>query len=173
VGASCIFPLIGVNEFQWEFLGTDIDDRAIKNAKEIVNKNKLDEWIKIIKQGDPKKILEGVLDKSKFDLLICNPPFYHSVDERKIPSTYKLNPVEESTEGGEVGFIQRLLQESQKHKEDIRWYTTLIGKKIDFEFINRYIKHFVVDVKQTRMGTIDQGKNRRWVIAWSYLDSTI
>ena len=172
VGASCIFPLIGFGEYGWSFLGTEIDDLAFENAKQIVTQNKLDKMVHLVKQSDPKHILEGIIDENSqhYDVLVCNPPFYHTTEERKIPSVHKLNPAEEATEGGEVGFAQRLLQESQKHKKVVVWYTILIGKKIDFEFVKRYITHFVEDVKRIKTGTIDQGNNRRWVIAVSYFD---
>jgi len=39
VGASCIYPIIGVTEYGWKFIGSDIDPKSIESAKNIVNSN--------------------------------------------------------------------------------------------------------------------------------------
>ena len=41
VGANCIYPIIGVKEFGWNFVGTDIDPKSIESAKKIVNQNNI------------------------------------------------------------------------------------------------------------------------------------
>lgn len=173
MGANCIFPIIGICEFHWTFLASEIDQTALENAQKICTENNLSKHIKFIKQTDPKKILDGILpiDFQQYDILICNPPFYHTADERKFKMCSKIADNEESTEGGEIGFIQRIMQESQKYKTNIKWFTTLVGKKVDFEFAKRYAKNFIEDIKEFKEDTIDQGKNRRWVIAWTFIES--
>jgi len=47
VGASCIYPLLGYVNFQWDFTGTDIDERNIIIARENVKLNKLQDHIKL------------------------------------------------------------------------------------------------------------------------------
>ena len=37
VGANCIYPIIGVTEYGWKFIGSDIDPKSITSAQEIVN----------------------------------------------------------------------------------------------------------------------------------------
>src|SRR5476651_396019 len=49
-GANCIYPLIGNYEYGWSFVGSDIDDRAVKSAKNIVAVNNLLKAINIRKQ---------------------------------------------------------------------------------------------------------------------------
>src|SRR5690606_24715537 len=39
VGANCIYPIIGVKEYGWSFIGADIDALAIKSAKKIIASN--------------------------------------------------------------------------------------------------------------------------------------
>ncbi len=39
IGANCVYPLIGHQEYGWSFLGSDIDSMAIKSAKAIVMAN--------------------------------------------------------------------------------------------------------------------------------------
>ena len=38
-GASLIYPIIGVQEYNWSFVATDIDPNTIQIAKQIVNQN--------------------------------------------------------------------------------------------------------------------------------------
>ena len=38
VGASCIYPIIGVTEYDWNFI-SDIDPKSLENAKEIAQLN--------------------------------------------------------------------------------------------------------------------------------------
>lgn len=154
-------------------MGTDVDPAALESARQIVDKNKLSAHVELRKQESPKQILKSVLSeekKERFDFLVCNPPFFHSTEERKTRTAHKISAGEETTEGGEVGFVQRMIQESLKFRRNVRWYTSLVGRKVDFEFICRYMKHFVEEAKEVRTGTIDQGQNRRWAVAWSYFD---
>jgi 23S rRNA (adenine1618-N6)-methyltransferase len=39
VGANCIYPIIGVTEYGWNFIGSDIDPKSIECAEQIVNAN--------------------------------------------------------------------------------------------------------------------------------------
>ena len=41
IGASCIYPLIGVTEYGWRFIGSDIDPKSISSAKNIINSNQI------------------------------------------------------------------------------------------------------------------------------------
>jgi 23S rRNA (adenine1618-N6)-methyltransferase len=39
VGASCIYPIIGVTEYGWKFIGSDIDSKSLESAKKIALAN--------------------------------------------------------------------------------------------------------------------------------------
>ena len=39
VGANCIYPIIGVTEYGWNFIGSDIDPKSVETAKKIVEAN--------------------------------------------------------------------------------------------------------------------------------------
>jgi 23S rRNA (adenine1618-N6)-methyltransferase len=82
-GASCIYPLIGVAEYQWKFIGTDINAESIASAKNIVNSNaQLKDKIECKLQKRPKNIFRGILaEVDQVDITICNPPFHSSVEE--------------------------------------------------------------------------------------------
>jgi hypothetical protein len=61
VGASCIYPLIGVKEYGWKFAGSDVCIDSLKIAQEIVNKNHLEKSIVLKHQPKVKNLFEGVL----------------------------------------------------------------------------------------------------------------
>jgi len=42
VGANCIYPLIGNKEYNWSFVGSDIDKTAVKSANQIIESNNLE-----------------------------------------------------------------------------------------------------------------------------------
>jgi 23S rRNA (adenine1618-N6)-methyltransferase len=39
VGANCIYPIVGVHEYNWNFVGSDIDEKAIAASQKIVDAN--------------------------------------------------------------------------------------------------------------------------------------
>ena len=39
MGASCIYPILGVTEYDWNFIGSDIAEKSIANAKNIIASN--------------------------------------------------------------------------------------------------------------------------------------
>ena len=91
VGANCIYPLIGNKEFQWKFLGTEINNDALSVANDIIKKNKLDRDILLLKQKSDDKIFQSiVLDDKFYHFNICNPPYF-DIDESKVNNPKKVN----------------------------------------------------------------------------------
>src|SRR5690554_7204778 len=39
VGASCIYPIIGVIEYGWNFIGADVDPKSIASSENIIKEN--------------------------------------------------------------------------------------------------------------------------------------
>ena len=39
VGANCIYPIIGSQEYNWSFIGSDIDEDSIESVQKIIQKN--------------------------------------------------------------------------------------------------------------------------------------
>lgn len=48
VGASCIYPMLGLKLFQWSFVGSDIDESSVQEARRNVQKNSIDKNISIV-----------------------------------------------------------------------------------------------------------------------------
>nr|MBP9690012.1 23S rRNA (adenine(1618)-N(6))-methyltransferase RlmF [Bacteroidia bacterium] len=93
VGANCIYPILGHQLFGWDFLATDIDDKALNNVQKIMDNNKsLQTSITLLKQTNYNNLLKGVIGKDvMFDFTICNPPFHASAEEAKQASTRKVS----------------------------------------------------------------------------------
>ncbi|KAG2234614.1 hypothetical protein INT48_003422 [Thamnidium elegans] len=178
VGASCIYPLLGcATNSSWKFIGTDIEPRSIKYATENVNRNGLQDRITIISNPDPNKIF--VLDDSiEYTFSMCNPPFYSSEEEIEQgllnkelePSAVCLGSMNEMiTEGGELGFVSRMIKESVLHGRKVRWYTTLLGLKKTIRPLIRLLKEN--DISNYIVTNFTQGNTTRWAIAWSFFES--
>eukprot|EP00918_Siedleckia_nematoides_P033903 GHVU01073720.1.p1 GENE.GHVU01073720.1~~GHVU01073720.1.p1 ORF type:complete len:208 (+),score=36.37 GHVU01073720.1:950-1573(+) len=82
VGANCVYSLLGAREYGMSFVGTDVSQQAVDIARGIVERNGLNNQITFRMQTDPDNIFEGVFDADeRFDLCVCNPPFYERAEE--------------------------------------------------------------------------------------------
>nr|WP_277207559.1 23S rRNA (adenine(1618)-N(6))-methyltransferase RlmF [Vibrio sp. VCS] len=81
VGANCIYPIIGVAEYGWRWVGSDIDPVSIKQANVIARSNpSLHGNIECRLQTDPQRIFEGVIRTGeRYTLTTCKPPFHASL----------------------------------------------------------------------------------------------
>ena len=186
IGASCIYPIIGVTEYGWQFLGSDVDARSIASAQKIINANdSLKHMIKCTLQKNKKIIFEGVLKKdSQFDLVVCNLPFHSSIEEAQKASKRKIKNLtgekvalaklnfgginnELIYEGGEFNFIQKMILESIIYSKNCAWFTTLVSKESNLNRLrNSLNKAKVNQIKIIPMGT--SNKSTR-ILAWTFL----
>lgn len=92
VGASCIYPIIGVTEYGWRFIGSDIDAKSIASAQKIVNSNTaLQGKIECKLQKNPKNVFYNIIgNEDKVDFTICNPPFHSSIASAQQGSRRKI-----------------------------------------------------------------------------------
>jgi len=92
VGANCIYPIIGVTEYGWHYVGSDIDPVSVKQANNIVQHNdNLRGKIECRLQSDSKSIFAGIIQPDEFyDITICNPPFHASLAEAEQGTQRKL-----------------------------------------------------------------------------------
>ena len=102
IGANCIYPIIGVTEYNWNFIGSDVDPNSIDSAIKIVGNNpKLVGKVECKLQKDYKAMFRGIIgSKDQIDLTMCNPPFHES---------------EEAAQKGALRKVQNL-QGKQKNK---------------------------------------------------------
>jgi 23S rRNA (adenine1618-N6)-methyltransferase len=187
VGANCIYPLIGQHEYGWQFVGTDIDAVAIAAAQKIIDSNKnLAELITLRLQPSTKHVFEGVVSADeRFDIVICNPPFHASAQAaaagslrkwknlgkaRKAEAKPTLNfggqALELWCEGGELGFIRRMITESAQRKKQVLWFTTLVSKEDHLPEIYEALR--AVNVPTVETIDMAQGQKKSRIVAWTF-----
>lgn len=190
VGANCIYPLIGHCDYGWRFVGADIDPQALDAARALVAANGLGDAIALRRQARPERLFDGVLEAGeRFDLTLCNPPFHASLDEatrgsqRKWRNLGKLDPsrrlpvlnfggqgAELWCEGGEAGFLQRMVAESRAFAGQVMWFSSLVSKAANVAGMQAHLRR--VDACEVRTVAMAQGQKQSRFIAWSFHDAT-
>ena len=197
VGANCIYPLIGHHEYGWRFVGSDTDVVALAAAQRILDANvstgakaDLSAAIEFRLQAPPQKIFEGILTPDdRFDFVLCNPPFHASARAAEagaarkwknlgktgnLESNPKLNfgghAAELWCEGGEVGFVGRMVAESAqlqtRSQAQVSWFSALVSREENLPAIYSALKA----VGARRVETIDmaQGQKKSRIVAWHF-----
>lgn len=188
IGANCIYPIIGHQEYGWTFLGSDIDPTAIKTARAIVAANpELSRSVTCRQQHNRQHIFNGILKPGElYDFCMCNPPFHSSAEEategtkRKLRNLGKdknnkaiLNFGGKDTElwyqGGETAFIRNMIMESKDFSHQCLWFTTLVSKSQNLPFIHAMFNA----VKPLQVKTIEmaQGQKISRFVAWTFFDT--
>lgn len=113
------------------------------------------------------------------DFTMCNPPFYTSIDDMLVSAKKKSVPPlsactgstgEMVTEGGEVAFVGRMIDESLALRDRVRWYTSMLGKRSSVVEIVKNLKE--KDIANYVVGEFVQGvgRTKRWAVGWSSTD---
>jgi len=99
---------------------------------------------------------------------MCNPPFFDSLSQKlpnpKTNCEAKINEL--VTEGGELQFIKKMIEESLILKNQIRWYTSLIGRKANLSQLIKFLQKN--KIRNYRTTAFYQGYTTRWAIAWNF-----
>lgn len=134
-GACSIYPILGAKKNQWHFTATESDETNYKCSQRTLEQNCLTESI-TLKRVSPESMLVGNLDlNTQYDFTMCNPPFFDS-DNNNGPKSRTSNRTEPTcpksggsnaaseiaVKGGEVQFVQKLLQESKDIKSAVRYF---------------------------------------------------
>lgn len=187
-GANCIYPILGNTIYDWSFVATDIDKKAIENCGKIIATNpKLIEAISLQQQTESRFIFKNIItSQDRFTFTMCNPPFHASAEEahksafRKISN---LNPKDKKNDkpvlnfggqhgelwciGGEIGFITQMIYESVKYGSQCLWFTTLVSKKENLSAIYKTLKK--VNALEIRTIAMAQGQKNSRIVAWTFL----
>ncbi len=189
VGANCIYPIIGHQEYGWTFVGSDIDEISVRCAKNIAEVNPvLINAIEIRLQTDKSAIFKNILHKEElFDLSICNPPFHASAAEalsgsqrknRNLGNKDYVKPIlnfgglknELWTKGGEVEFIGKMIAESKSYKNQCFWFTSLVSKSEHLDSIYAMLKR--AEVAEVRTSEMRTGNKITRIVAWTFLSES-
>ncbi|MCJ1309514.1 hypothetical protein MMC25_003174 [Agyrium rufum] len=179
-GASCIYPLLGCRQRpKWRFAASDIDKKNLEYARNNIIANNLKSDIRpLLTLSDEPLIPLSKLGIEELDFTMCNPPFYNSEASLLSSAAAKSRPphsactgaaVEMVTLGGEVAFVTRMIEESCILREQVQWYTSMLGKLGS-------ISALIETLKGKRCGNwavtefVQGERTRRWGLAWSWRD---
>ena len=185
IGANCVYPIIGIKEYGWSFVGSDIDTIAVESANKIIESNSfLKNKIEIRLQNNPKDIFYGIIQEGEFfDLTICNPPFHKSAEEANQGALRKLNNLNDEKitkpllnfggknnelwcKGGELKFVKNMIYQSKQFATSCFWFSTLISKQSHLSSIYEVLKKVeATEVKTIPMG---QGNKSSRIVAWTF-----
>ena len=186
MGASCIYPLIGAVEYGLKFIASDIDEKSIKSAKKIINSNSLiKDNIECRLQKNKNLIFKNIINEDeKIDLIMCNPPFHSSKEEAQKSTLRKLRNLSDKKlkkthvnfagvsneiifKGGEIKFLENIINESKKYSKNCYWFSTLVSKQTNLKRTYKLIdKTGAYFIKTIPMGT---GNKTTRIVAWTFL----
>nr|WP_157499457.1 23S rRNA (adenine(1618)-N(6))-methyltransferase RlmF [Flavobacterium commune] len=189
VGANCIYPIIGNGVYNWNFVGTDIDEKALNNCSEIIEANpKLIEAISLQQQLEPRFVFKNIITpEDKFAFTICNPPFHKSAEDASKGSLRKVNNLQDKKvtkavlnfggqntelwcDGGELGFITQMIYESARYPMQCLWFTTLVSKQSHLKSLYKTLNK--VNAAQIKTIDMTQGQKTSRILAWTFLTET-
>lgn len=188
-GANCIYPIIGSQSYNWDFVATDIDPKSIENAKKIVDSNKVLRNKIILKlQKNRDNIFEGIIEKEdKFDLTMCNPPFHASIEDAIKANMRKVNNLNKENKnvkkglnfggqkaelwcpGGERLFLKKMAEESVKFSSQVVWFTSLISNKDNIKPTQKLLEK--IGAKDIKVLEMSQGQKISRVLSWTFKNS--
>ncbi len=183
-GATCIYPLLGFSEYNWSFVGTEVEQASLKNAQIIIDKNKLNANINLRLQKEKEHILSGVLQpKDAFMVSMCNPPFYKDEEEALEATQRKLKGLGNEGKqvvrnfsgtaselwftGGEKAFLHSYLYESSLHKNNCFWFTSLVSNKALVKSMQKSLKK--LGATEVKVINMQLGNKISRVVAWTFL----
>jgi 23S rRNA (adenine1618-N6)-methyltransferase len=186
VGASCIYPIIGNKEYDWSFIGADIDPVSVKSSGTIVDSNpSLKGNVELRLQANPRHIFQGIIRQDEhIDLTICNPPFHSSLAEAQAGTMRKLKNLQQKKpakltlnfggqnaelwcEGGEAKFVENMVRESMQFATCCFWFTTLISKAANLKTVHYALK--TAGAQEVKNISMSQGNKISRIVAWTFL----
>ncbi|XP_022096302.1 methyltransferase-like protein 16 [Acanthaster planci] len=182
-GASCIYPLLGAKLNGWHFAASEVDASAVGYATLNVKRNNLCDKIQVL-EAKPDDMLCGIVKaapRGLYHFTMCNPPFFGNLLEAQgimaARSADRSEPSSVSTaaegemiwdEGGEVDFIGRMIADSLQLRQQVVWYTSMVGKKASLGPIKRELAKF--KIRNVTTTEFCQGRTMRWGIGWTFYD---
>jgi len=148
---------------------------------------------------------EEMVEYPKFDFVMTNPPFYSTIDEAKKPragdkrcrtdmstnegvysSSIDMDE-NDNEEGGDVGFVTAIMNDSQYFRQNVTWYTSLIAKRSSLDTLLFKLQTLdgvwgnrgqirTVEFHQANLDTNESDRSKkksssnrvRWGIGWTY-----
>jgi len=185
VGANCIYPLIGAREYGWRFVGSDIDQVALKWARKLVAANPaVAGLIDCRLQSSPRECFTGVVRPGEtFDATMCNPPFHASTSAAAESARRKQRHLGGRTsrsdvlnfggtarelwcDDGVLGFVQRMIAQSVAVRRQCRWFTTLISRSAHLPRLRQSLA--AVEPAEVKILEMTHGQKKVRILAWRF-----
>lgn len=182
-GASGIYCFLGASVYKWSFVGTDIDVDALCHAQNLVRKNKLRKLITLRPQKNPRRAFKDVIQpEERFAVCMCNPPFHETQAWAEKSNEMKWQNIESNSngrnyggreceivcDGGEVGFIFRMIKESAKTPSLCIWFTSLVAREKSVDAVTAFMDEYCTTWQVIRMVC---GHNMKWIVCWSWISA--
>lgn len=186
VGANCVYPIIGIKEYDWSFIGSDVDPISIESAQKIIDSNEnLKSKIELRFQASKNDVFRNILKEDELiDVTICNPPFHSSLAEAKKGTNRKLSNLSDKKitktvlnfggqnaelfcEGGEERFIGTMIRQSRQFRNSCFWFSTLVSKQSSLKSIQEALKK--AEVEENVIIPMGQGNKTSRIVAWTFL----
>lgn len=177
-GASVIYPLIGACEYGWSFVGAEVDAASLRWAQKNA---KLVGQIELRHQKKPAHCFHGIIRPGEhFAATMCNPPFHANAAEAAAGTRRKQQNLglksqalnfggtegELWCEGGELGFIRRMIAESREFAAQCDWFTTLVSKSEHLPRLEKALR--AAQAAEMRVQEMAQGQKKSRVLAWRF-----
>jgi 23S rRNA (adenine1618-N6)-methyltransferase len=190
-GANGIYPLLGTAIYGWRFVGSDIDAKALQHLQSVLNANpRIAALVSLRQQSQPQHIFANIIQpREYFDVTLCNPPFHRSAAEAQQGSLRKVRnlaanrgdkPTKQPQlnfagranelwcDGGEAGFLQRMISESKHYGAQVLWFSSLVSKAENLPQCYRWLTQ--QQAQAVRTLKMVQGNKQTRILAWSFLD---
>lgn len=182
-GANLIYPILGTRTFGWQFTATDTDGVAVTNGHRIIAANPALQSVQLLLQRNPQQFFSGIIGADDyFELTLCNPPFFKSQQEAEAQSRRKWRNLkgEEASvkrnfggqsnelwcEGGELAFLNRMIEESVQYGAQVGWFTALVSQQDHILLLKRTLR--TVDAQGVTVVPMAQGQKNSRFIAWHF-----
>jgi len=195
VGASCVYPLLGHRAFGWRWFGSEVDAASLAAAQANARRNDLADAVKLVRvepslalqrslfrQGDLgggadpgpgplRRALEALEAQGELppQFCVCNPPFFRAGEDAPAQrDACTAAKTESETAGGEAAFVGAMIADSAAlgPERGLLFYTAMIGVKANLGRLKDLLR--ARGVPWTRVLAMQQGRTRRWILAWSF-----
>jgi 23S rRNA A1618 N6-methylase RlmF len=182
-GASAIYPVVAHALYGWSMVGTEVDAASAEWAERTAALLAVaEEGVRPVRvrRVAPGVYLRGVLGPGAgaaapaASFTMCNPPFFGSAQRAadRHPARAREATASElvHSEGGELGFVGHLLEESAELRERAVWFTSLLGHRASLAPLARRAR--ALGATLVRHTAFEQGRTHRWGIAWTFFPAT-
>ncbi len=186
VGANLVYPLLAHRSYGWKMMGSDINLDSLENAQRILDHNPdLEPFVQLKKQSDSDFIFRNIIEPGdKLAFTMCNPPFHDSEQSALKGNIRKTKNINKSKaqkpllnfggqqselwcEGGELGFISGMINESTLFSSQVLWFTCLVSKKENLYKLTQLLqKAKALEFKTVNMA---QGQKISRMLAWTFI----